>query len=217
VGQITELTQVVPADPGKPVRPEAAASQRTSRELAEHPSTWSHEQADEVVRRYTELAPVWDGDRGGYRSVPLTDALQRGGPWPEGLCLEVGCGTGLLSALIQEVWPKVVSLDLTWAMLSRSPAPWRVLGDASQLPAGDASAQAVVLADVPLFADEVVRTLTPDGVVVWSNALGEDAPHHVPIETVLGALEKASGADWSAVMSHAGWGLWAVLRRGEAA
>ncbi|TDW21447.1 class I SAM-dependent methyltransferase [Kribbella kalugense] len=213
MGQITELTQVIPAAPGKPVRPEAAASQQASVELALHPSTWSHDQAEAVVRRYTELAPVWDGDRGGYRPVPLTDALQRGGPWPDGLCLEVGCGTGLLSGLIQDVWPEVISLDLTWAMLTRAPGRWRVLGDASRLPVGDGSTGAVVLADVPLFAGEVVRALAPDGVVVWSNALGEDAPHHVPIPTVLSALESASDAQWSARTAHAGWGLWAVLTR----
>ena len=207
------MARLIPADSGKPIRPETAASQQASRHLALHPSSWSHEQADETVRRYTELASVWEGERGGYRPVPLGDALQRGGPWPAGLCLEVGCGTGLLSGLIQQVWPRVVSLDLTWAMLSRSPAPWRVLGDASRLPVPDGSAQAVVLADVPLFAGEVVRTLSTDGVVVWSNALGEDAPHHVPIPTVLGALEDASDASWSAVTAHAGWGLWAVLRR----
>jgi hypothetical protein len=68
---------------------------------------------------------------------------------------------------------------------------------------------------VPLFAGEVVRVLAADGVVVWSNALGVDAPHHVPIETVRSALERVSGgARWSAVTAHAGWGLWAVLRRG---
>ncbi|MEV5967445.1 methyltransferase domain-containing protein [Kribbella sp. NPDC051952] len=213
MGEIRELARAVAADPGKPVRQEARASQRLSLNLATHPSSWSQEQADETVRRYTELAPVWDGERGGYRPVPLADALRRGGPFPAGPCLEVGCGTGLLSGLLAEVWPELISLDLTWAMLTRSSVPRRVLGDASQLPVRAGCAAAVVLADVPLFAGEVVRALAPDGVVVWSNALGEDAPHHVPIPPVLAALEDASGATWSAVTSPAGWGLWAVLRR----
>jgi hypothetical protein len=99
-------------------------------------------------------------------------------------------------------------------MLSRASAPRRVLADASRLPLAGGRAAAVVLADVPLFAGEVVRVLRAGGVVVWSNALGADAPHHVPVETVLAALSRASGvADWSGVTAEAGWGLWAVLRR----
>lgn len=119
---IRTLPRVVPAAPDKPVRPEAAASQRGSREIAENPAVWSGESAREVVRRYTELADVWDGERGGYRPVPLADALDRGGPFPAGLCIEVGAGTGLLTPLLAAVWPRVLSLDLTPEMV-RSTAP----------------------------------------------------------------------------------------------
>lgn len=208
---IRTLARVVPAAPGKPVRPEAAASQRRSREIATDPAGWSAADARAVVRRYTALASEWDGERGGYRPVPLADALDRGGPFPAGLCVEVGAGTGLLTPLLTAVWPRVVSLDLTPEMLRRSTASWRVRADASRLPLPDATAAAVVLADVPLFAGEVVRVLAPGGVVVWSNALGTDAPHHVPVETVTAALT-AAGTPFSAVTAHAGWGLWAVLR-----
>lgn len=170
--------------------------------------------ARDVVRRYTELAAVWEGERGGYRPVPLSDALARGVPLPSGLCLEVGAGTGLLTPLLTAVWPRVVSLDLTVEMLRRSSARWRVLADASKLPVRDGTAAAVVLADAPLFAEEVTRVLAPDGVVVWSNALGVDAPHHVPVATVLAAMERAAPErPWNAVTAEAGWGLWAVFRR----
>jgi SAM-dependent methyltransferase len=210
---ICTLPRVVPAEPGKPARPEAAASQRRSREIAEHPGTWSGESVREVVERYTGLAPGWDGERGGYRPLPLTDALARGGPFPAGRCVEIGAGTGLLTPLIEAVWPGVVSLDLTREMLRRSAAAWRVIADASTLPLPGACAAAVVLADVPLFAAEVVRVLRPDGVVVWSNALGTDAPHHVPVDTVLAALNAVADRPFTALTAEAGWGLWAVLRR----
>jgi len=212
---IRTLPRVVPAEPGKPVRPEAAASQRTSRMLADDPSAWSAALARQTVERYAELAPVWDGERGGYRGLPLADALARGvHPAPAGRCVEVGCGTGLLTASLATVWPEVVSLDLSWEMLRRSPARWRVLADAARLPLPDGQAAAVVLGDVPLFAPEVVRVLSADGLVVWSNALGVDAPHHVPIDAVEAALARASGgARWSALTAEAGWGLWAVFRR----
>ncbi|MGH3878861.1 MAG: class I SAM-dependent methyltransferase [Actinophytocola sp.] len=214
---IRTLPRVVPAAPGKPVRPEAVASQRRSREIAEDPGVWSGESAREVVRRYTRLAPEWDGERGGYRPVPLADALDRGGPFPAGLCVEVGAGTGLLTPHLAAVWPRVVSLDLTPEMMRRSRAPWRLIADASRLPLPDGAARAVVLADVPLFAAEVVRVLAPGGVVVWSNALGTDAPHHVPVDTVRtalddAALDDAGGRRFAALTAEAGWGLWAVLR-----
>ncbi len=211
---IRSLERVVPAKPGKPIRPEAVATQARSRTIAEDPSTWSAQWARETTERFTELAPLWDDSRGQYRPIPLTDALVRGGPFPDGLCVEIGCGTGLLTHLVAGVWPRVASLDLTWEMVRRSPAPWRLNADAARLPFADGSAAAVVIADVPLFADEVVRILAPEGVVVWSNALGYDSPHHVPVEVVAGALERAEPpVGWDAVTAEAGWGLWAVLQR----
>jgi hypothetical protein len=209
---IQTLPRVVPAAPGKPVRPEAAASQRESAAIAADPASWTRAAAREVVRRYTALAQEWDGERGGYRPAPLADALARGGPFPAGVCVEAGAGTGLLTPLLRAVWPRVVSLDLTPSMVRRSAAPWRLVADASRLPLPSASAHAVVLADVPLFAGEVVRVLAPEGVVVWSNALGTDAPHHVPVATVLATLNRASPTPFTAVTAEAGWGLWAVLR-----
>jgi SAM-dependent methyltransferase len=213
---ITSLPRVVPAGPGKPQRPEAAQNQAMARAIAEDPGVWSAEMSRGTVERFNDLAPVWNDARGGYRPVPLRDALARGGPFPAGLCLEVGCGTGLLTQLLTAVWPRVASLDLTWEMVHRSTAAWRVNADAAHLPFGDGSAAAVVVADVPLFADEVVRVLAPGGVLVWSNALGVDSPHHVPLGVVLSALGRATpGIEWHAVTADAGWGLWAVLRTSE--
>jgi SAM-dependent methyltransferase len=211
---IRTLDRVVAADPGKPTRAKARESQAASRAIAEDPGSWSPAQAREAARRYAGLAAVWDSERGEYRSVPLADALARGGPLPAGLCVEVGCGTGLLTPLLDRIWPRVLCLDLTPEMLRRSAARWRIRADASRLPIGTGRAAAAVLADVPLFAGEVVRVLAPDGVVVWSNALGYGAPHHVPVQVVLAALQRADpAAGWEAVTAEAGWGLWAVLRR----
>jgi hypothetical protein len=48
---------------------------------------------------------------------------------------------------------------------------------------------------------------------VWSNALGTDAPHHVPLDVVRTTLDAASDRPFTALTAAAGWGLWAVLRR----
>src|SRR5262249_26155470 len=90
---------------------------------------------------------------------------------------------------------------------------YRIRADAARLPVASGSAAAVVLADAPLFAAEALRVLTGNGVVVWCNALGADAPHHVPVEEIQAALERVSDAHWSVVTADAGWGMWAVLRR----
>jgi SAM-dependent methyltransferase len=211
---IRVLSRMMSAAPGKPVRPEAAASRAASLALAQDPQTWSLEEARLVIDRYQGLAPGWDSDRGWYRPIPLVDALARGGPFPSGPCVEVGCGTGLLTPMLTATWPGTVCVDITMAMLRRAQGATRVLADAARLPLADGIASAVVLADAPLFAGEVVRVLTGTGVVVWCNALGTDAPHHVPIPVVITALRRASaGQRWTATTADAGWGLWAVLRR----
>jgi SAM-dependent methyltransferase len=211
---VTVLPRVIPAPAGRPRRAGAEQSQRESRLTAADPSRWTTDRARESIRRYAELAACWDAERGSYRPIPLQDALHRGGPLPAGACAEVGAGTGLLTPLLLRVWPRVLSLDLSPDMLARSGAPWRVRADAARLPLPTGCLAAVVLADAPLFASEVCRVLRRDGVVVWSNALGDAAPHYVPVDALLAALRRYQGSSsWRAVASEAGWGSWAVLRR----
>ncbi len=212
--RVRRLPTVVAAEPGRPERPGAAATRRSSADLASGTTRWSPAMARDVRSTYAKLAGSWDDERGSYRSTPLADALARGGLLPPGRCVEIGCGTGRLTPLLEQVWDEVIGLDLTPQMLSRSTGRWRLLADASRLPLSDGVAAAAVLADVPLFATEVVRILTSGGIVVWSNALGSGAPHHVPVEVVLDALDAATpGRPWHAVVSDAGWGSWALLRR----
>lgn len=213
---IRDLPRVLPAAPGKPLRPEARDTQRFAAALASAPASWTSDDARAMAARFDEMAESWEGERGSYRRTPLEDALARGGPWPRGVCIEVGAGTGLVTRLLLGVWERVACFDLSAGMLRRSSHPWRVRADASSLPVRDGVAAAVVIADAPLFALEVVRVLGPGGVVVWSNALGDGAPFHVPTRTLLEALWRASGHDWDAVQSEAGWGSWAVLRSTDA-
>lgn len=212
-GVITRLERVVSEEPGKPVRAGAAQSQARAVETALAPASWTGERSQEMRARFDELASEWDAERGHYRGAPAADALARGGPWPAGLCVEVGSGTGLVSALLAQVWDRVACVDLSPEMLRRARVGARVRADGARLPVRDGVAAAVAIADAPLFAPEVVRVLRPDGVVVWSNALGQGAPFHVATVTLVAALTSASADRWDAVESEAGWGSWAVLRR----
>lgn len=166
-----------------------------------------------MAERFDALAPSWDEERSSYRPAPLADALERGGPFADGSCLEIGAGTGVLTPLLRARFPTTISLDLSPGMLERARGGPRVRADASLLPVRTASLAAVAIGDAPLFADEVVRVLAPNGAVLWSNALGRDAPYFVPTPVLLAALEQAAGQQFRAVTSEALWGSWAVLSR----
>ena len=167
-------------------------------ETALSPTSWTGERSQEMRARFDELAPEWDPERGHYRRAPAADALARGGPWPAGLCVEVGSGTGLVTALLAQLWDRVVCVDLSWEMLRRARVGARICADGARLPVRDGVSAAVAIADGPLFAPEVVRVLRPDGVVVWSNALGQGAPFHVATATLVAALTSASTGRWDA-------------------
>jgi SAM-dependent methyltransferase len=223
--RIETLPRVVAAPPGKPVREGVADGQARARRLALEPATWDRDEAAGMAARFDQAAPDWESDRGAYRRPPLADALARGGPFGRALpgralsgralsgwAVEIASGTGLMTPLIQSVWPRVAALDLSPGMLARAQSGARIRADASRLPLIGARAAAVVICDGPLFAAEVVRVLAPGAPLVWSNALGRGAPFHLPTETLVTALADASGHPWRAVQSEAHWGSWAVLR-----
>lgn len=166
---------------------------------------------------YDQSAAEWDRDRGDYRPPVLADALARGGPFPAGPAVEIASGTGLLTPLIAAVWPQLLAIDLSHGMLRRGAAKGpaavhRVQADAARLPLPGGSVAAVIIGDGPLFAPELARIMTAGAVLVWSNALGADAPFHVKAPVLLQTMTAATGRTWRAVTSEAWWGSWVILR-----
>lgn len=209
---ITTLPRAVAAPPGKPVREGAGASQERARRLALRPGTWDRQEAVTMMAGFDAAAASWETTRGAYRRPVLADALARGGPFRPGRVAEIASGTGLLTPLIQDVWPELVAIDLSRGMLARSAARSRVQADAARLPLAGASVAALVVGDGPLFAAEAARVLTADAALVWSNALGDGAPFFLPTEILTEAMTAATGRPWDAIQSQAHWGSWAVLR-----
>jgi methyltransferase family protein len=211
---ITALPRVVAAPAGKPVRPEANDNQRLMSQIVRDPSSWTPELAAFTTQVFDAMAENWADERGGYRAGPVTDALVRGGPFPVGPCLEIGSGSGVLTPSLQIVWREIVCLDLSMEMLRLQGSGCRVRADASKLPFSDQSFDVVVIGDAPLFASEVVRVLSSNGSVVWSNALGSGAPYYLPTLDIWDAMIRADPkSSWSAVESEALWGTWLVLHR----
>jgi SAM-dependent methyltransferase len=214
-GRVHALPRTVPAPAGKPAPAETATFQPLARSLARGALEWTTELADMVGQMFDEMALTWNEQSSAWRDDPVHDALDRGGPFPTGPCLDVGAGTGMLSAVLRPRFPAVVTVDLSMQMLRRAPrdthtAP--VQADAAHLPFADSSVACVLLCDALLFAAETARVLRADGVVLWINRLGPDGPLHVPAADVAEAL----GPDWTAVHADAGWGDWAALRRATA-
>ncbi len=211
MGTVT-LPRVVPAPSGKPVRAGSKETQGRVRRIAQDPASWTKEAAAASAARFDTLSELWDEERAAYRPAPLADALARGGPLPAGTCVELGSGTGVLTPLLLERWPETICVDLSAGMLRKARAGLLVRADSARLPIASDRAAVAVLGDTPLFAAEVVRILQRDGVVIWANALGVDAPHFLPTDVLLAAFERATSRRWDAVESDALWGHWVVLR-----
>lgn len=211
--RLTTLPRVVPAPADRPkVGAPSHPMRVVTREVAFDPGSWTSERAREVAGYFDALAPGWDERfHAAETQVPLRDALARGGSFA-GRCVEIGAGTGRATSALVEVFAHVVALDIADEMLRRFAEPRAsvVLGDASCLPFAPRCADAVVLVNAFLFPSEVDRVLASDGVLIWVNTLAEDTPIHLPADDVVAALP----GSWHAVTSDAGWGSWAVVRRG---
>jgi len=181
-----------------------------TREVAEG-GEWGADQASGVRALFDELAPDWhDNHRDGERTASLIDALERGG-MADGRVVELGCGTGVGTALLTESREVSAAIDLSPGMLAEadpSVAPL-VRADASVLPLRESCVDALVLLNMLLFPVEVDRVLAPEGTLVWVNTGGEATPIHLSAEEVVESLP----GEWAAVASRAGTGTWCVARR----
>ena len=179
--------------------------------LADDVSHWTDDRRRRVAGFFDELAPEWHTRDSPERPLALADALERGGPYPDGTVLEPGSGIGSSSAQLAERFGSVVRIELSAEMLrltAPEPGP-RVLGDGGRLPFADGSAAVIVLHNMFLFADEVDRLLQPDGRLVWVNSRGTTTPIHLPAE----AIDDALPGEWTVTASVAGPATWAVAAR----
>jgi SAM-dependent methyltransferase len=198
-----------------PDRPEMAGPdhpiRKMTREIAFEPGAWTPERKTKVAELFDTMAPEWNKRTSAERQEPLRDALARSGTLPDGLCVEIGSGTGASTPDLADRFEAVVALDLSREMLRHAPAQpgHRVQGDASMLPLADGSAACMVLVNALLFPTEMNRVLRAPGTLLWVSSLGEFTPIYLAANDV----EKALPGEWSGVAGEAGWGSWVALRR----
>lgn len=120
----------------------------------------------------------FDGPWGRYAFEVESDVvLDSAGPWSGDVSvLDVGCGTGRLSARLEALGAIVVGLDLDPDMLviaSTRTSGRLILGDAHHIPVGDATFDRVVAVTLCEFTDELAgvfaelaRVTRPGGRIV---------------------------------------------------
>jgi SAM-dependent methyltransferase len=208
---IRRLPRVVPAAGAEP---EPIGSdhpmRRVTREIASGPGRWTRQRAAEVNELFDELAAEWHTRARPERLVPIVDALERGGPFVDGLAVELGSGTGIATSTIVARLPRLVAVDLSMEMLRLAPddVP-RIRGDGAHLPFADGIVATLLLVNMLLFPTEVDRVLEARGTLVWVSTVGSYTPIYLTPEEVEAALP----GDWDIVGSEAGWGTWCVARR----
>ena len=208
---LRRLDTLIPSEPGRVPPPNADEMRRVTLQVAFEPDGWTRDRATKVAQLFDGLAAGWHERMAQARTTAVGDALDRGGPFPEGRALELGSGVGLFTPTLGHVFRDLVAADLSWEMLRRAPADApRVQADAVRLPFPDGAFAAVVLINMFLFPREVDRLLDRTGVLMWVNTHGEATPIHLTADEV----ERALPGPWAGVHADAGWGTWAVFRRG---
>jgi SAM-dependent methyltransferase len=127
---------------------------------------------DEIADWYEQEFLARDDASGAGAGIAsaLRGLLGRG----SGVCLEVGCGTGVRAALVRDLGWTPAGVDLSGAMLRHARGRLAVArGDATRLPLADACVPAVItvmahtdMPDYPAVLREIARVLRPGGTLV---------------------------------------------------
>ena len=207
---LTELAQVLPAPPNEPdPLPIAGEMQALTRAIA-FDGAWTAERKEQIASFFDAMAEGWRDRDAPVRHDPVHDALARGGPFPNGWCVELGSGTGNVTADFQHAFADVVSLDLSFEMLARAPAAGpRIQSDASTLPLRSGSVAVLALVNMFVFPAEISRVLAVDGVLLHVSTGSNRTPIYLSPADVMQVLP----GHWSGTTAHAGWGTWLTARR----
>ena len=178
--------------------------------VADDPLAWTPQVAQQVAGFFDEMAEGWAASQSRGRGQEVLQDLLSRSELPTGVVVELGAGTGSGTALLQQHFEQVIAGDLSAEMLKRLPKELgqRVQLDSSALPFATGAVSVLACVNMMLFADEVVRVLAVDGVLIWVNSIGDRTPIHLSAERIAHALP----AQFEVTASTANWGTWVLAR-----
>jgi ubiquinone/menaquinone biosynthesis C-methylase UbiE len=156
---------------------------------------------------YERMAARYEQERGGQgRAAAIADAIL---PWltPGSTIVDVGAGTGIVSAALVHQGQRVIAVDISMGMMSRAldrlPGA-AALGDAQFLPCGTRTMSAATfvwslhhVGNAVAALREARRTVRKGGRVIVVSATPENAPDDVQrLFRRLDVLTAPREADW---------------------
>ena len=166
----------------------------------------------ELAERYDVLAASWSSWTRTqlWYTAPVEAGLECAArcSW----LVEVGCGSGQATTLLDEFASSIVATDVNASMLAHAPPLSRtryLVADVRHLPFADASVPLIVGLNAVPHVDEFSRVLAPTGQLLWCTSFGTGTPLHVDTTRLIELL----GDSWYAETGRAGHGDWVLLSR----
>jgi len=195
--------------------PDLHAGTHRSRRALERVLRDPHDESawDELADFYDDNAEDWDEwvATQPYYIAPVEAGLVHAKPAE--VVLEVSCGSGQATGLLDAYAPLVLATDTSMAMLADAPRALRRTRyaevDVRHLPVRTGAVRLLVgLNAVPPIA-EFVRVLAPAGQLLWCTSFGAGTPLYVEPDRFVALF----GAGWRAEAGRAGHGEWLLLTR----
>lgn len=129
------------------------------------------------------------------------------------LAVEVSCGSGQATPLLDAHASLVVATDTSQAMLSEAPRALRhtryAIVDVRHLPFRTSSVNLLVGLNAVPHTGEFARVLGPSGQLLWCTSFGPGTPLYIEPDRLLDLM----GPAWRADAGRAGHGEWLLLTR----
>ncbi len=203
---IQRLEQIIETKSGKPQIDNSSHPMReVTKLIAKNEDNWTPEISNQVSSLFNSRANEWNQTRHEYIKDPVNDALNRAGLTDTEVAVEVGCGTGIYTSVLQSKFRHVMSVDLSYNMLEqcdRTKGTY-IQADSMRLPFKDNSISAVVLINCFLFKREILRILKGNGKLLWISTSGESTPIYLTPEQIQEIFPEST-----IKTSSAGWGSW---------